>query len=118
MYTKASERDSNGGPAASPPLKPDKFNVYQNPALSAALTTTTLRPSSSSFILLFSLSFLSVFAFSFFSSSVSFGQFKKLHLGGRRTPQTRGAAGSKRRAPSPVPHSPLGAGLAWGDLGV
>ncbi|XP_021745976.1 uncharacterized protein LOC110711845 isoform X2 [Chenopodium quinoa] len=68
-----SRRDNNNGGAVasspSPPLqKPAKFAVYQNPALSAALTSTSLRPSSSYFFTLFFISSASAFAFFAFSS--------------------------------------------------
>ncbi|XP_057483136.1 uncharacterized protein LOC130769894 [Actinidia eriantha] len=46
----------------SPPPKPSKFAVYQNPVLSAALTTNSLRPSVSTFLCI-----LSVFAASAFA---------------------------------------------------
>lgn len=46
----------------SPPLKPSKFSVYQNPAFSAVLTTNSLRPTKSTFICIFSASSASVVA--------------------------------------------------------
>lgn len=48
--------------ANSPPSKPSKFSVYQNPALSAALTARSIKPSKSTFIRIFSASTASVFA--------------------------------------------------------
>lgn len=42
--------------------KPSKFSVYQNPALSAALTTNSLRPSKSTFLFILSLSSTSAFS--------------------------------------------------------
>lgn len=45
-----------GGDISSGPPKPSKFAVYQNPALSAALTTNSLRPSRSTFFYILSLS--------------------------------------------------------------
>ncbi|KAK9706457.1 hypothetical protein RND81_07G126100 [Saponaria officinalis] len=65
-------RDNNPTTAAaSSPLrpKPVKFAVYQNPALSAALTATSLRPSPPSFLLLFSLFSASSASLLFFFSS-------------------------------------------------
>ncbi|GMI81636.1 hypothetical protein like AT1G07970 [Hibiscus trionum] len=47
---------------ASPPSKPSKFSVYQNPALSAALTATSLRPSKSTLLCIFCLSSASALA--------------------------------------------------------
>ncbi|KAF8369578.1 hypothetical protein HHK36_032404 [Tetracentron sinense] len=47
---------------SSPPLKLSKFSVYQNPALSAALTANSLRPSKSTFVGIFSVSTASAFA--------------------------------------------------------
>ncbi|KAL6967303.1 hypothetical protein U1Q18_033107 [Sarracenia purpurea var. burkii] len=47
---------------ASPPPKPSKFAAYQNPALSAALTTNTLRPSKSTFLCILSISAASAIA--------------------------------------------------------
>ncbi|XP_057479519.1 uncharacterized protein LOC130766835 [Actinidia eriantha] len=46
----------------SPPPKPSKFSVYQNPALSAALTTNSLRPSASTFLCILSIFAASAFA--------------------------------------------------------
>ncbi|XWS71318.1 hypothetical protein CRYUN_Cryun03dG0127900 [Craigia yunnanensis] len=46
----------------SPPSKTSKFSVYQNPTLSAALTTTSLQPSKSTLLCIFSLSSASAFA--------------------------------------------------------
>ncbi|KAF8396620.1 hypothetical protein HHK36_018244 [Tetracentron sinense] len=51
-----------GGEKSSPPLKLSKFSVYQNPALSAALTANSLRPSKSTFVGIFSVSTASAFA--------------------------------------------------------
>ncbi|XWS28424.1 hypothetical protein CRYUN_Cryun25bG0067600 [Craigia yunnanensis] len=47
---------------ASPPSKPSKFSVYQNPTLSAALTATSLKPSKSTLLCIFSLSSAAAFA--------------------------------------------------------
>ncbi|XP_050369829.1 uncharacterized protein LOC126787953 [Argentina anserina] len=49
--------------ASSPPPKPSKFSVYQNPTLSAALTATSLRPPKHALLVIFSLSFISAAAF-------------------------------------------------------
>lgn len=49
------------GSSPPPPTKPSKFAVYQNPALSAALTANSLQPSKSSLIFIFSLSSASAF---------------------------------------------------------
>ncbi|KAL5581210.1 hypothetical protein UlMin_013652 [Ulmus minor] len=46
----------------SPPLKPSKFSVYQNPAFSAALTSKSLQPSKSTLLCVFFLSSFSAFA--------------------------------------------------------
>uniref|UniRef100_A0A5B7BZM2 Transmembrane protein 209 n=1 Tax=Davidia involucrata TaxID=16924 RepID=A0A5B7BZM2_DAVIN len=56
--------DGGGGgrDKGPPPLKPSKFSVYQNPALSAALTSNSLRPSKSTFLCILSLSTASAFA--------------------------------------------------------
>ncbi|VFQ98909.1 unnamed protein product [Cuscuta campestris] len=56
--------DGGGGEReqSSAPPKPSKFAVYQNPALSAALTSNSIRPSKSTFLFIFSLSFASAFA--------------------------------------------------------
>ncbi|XP_059626753.1 uncharacterized protein LOC132269539 [Cornus florida] len=54
--------DGGGGDKGSPASKPSKFAVYQNPALSAALTTTSLRPSKSTFIRILTLSIASAVA--------------------------------------------------------
>nr|GMD61396.1 transmembrane protein 209 [Ipomoea batatas] len=51
-----------GREQSSAPPKPSKFTVYQNPALSAALTSNSLRPSKSTFLFLLSLSSASAFA--------------------------------------------------------
>ncbi|MFQ6651209.1 hypothetical protein Gotur_023199 [Gossypium turneri] len=51
-----------GQDRGSPPLKPSKFSVYQNPTLSAALTATSLKPSKSTFLCILSLSSASAFA--------------------------------------------------------
>ncbi|PQP92760.1 transmembrane protein 209 [Prunus yedoensis var. nudiflora] len=48
---------------ASPPPKPAKFSVYQNPSLSAALTANSLRPSKHALLCIFFLSSASAFAF-------------------------------------------------------
>ncbi|XP_022964658.1 transmembrane protein 209 [Cucurbita moschata] len=54
----------NGGKAdGSSSPKPLKFSAYQNPALSAALTTNSLQPSKFTFLCIFSLSSVSAFAF-------------------------------------------------------
>ncbi|PIN16418.1 putative membrane protein [Handroanthus impetiginosus] len=42
--------------------KPAKFAVYQNPAFSAVLTSSSLRPSASTFLFIFSLFSVSIFA--------------------------------------------------------
>ncbi|XP_074270038.1 uncharacterized protein LOC141593013 [Silene latifolia] len=52
----------------SPPPKPGKFETYQNPTFSAALTATSRRPTPPSFLLLFSFFAASVTALFFFSS--------------------------------------------------
>ncbi|XP_010313402.1 uncharacterized protein [Solanum lycopersicum] len=49
-----------GGERSSPAPKPSKFAVYQNPAFSAALTTSSLRPSKSTFVSIFIISIASV----------------------------------------------------------
>ncbi|XP_052208431.1 uncharacterized protein LOC127812137 [Diospyros lotus] len=55
--------DGGGGEhGSSAPPKPSKFAVYQNPALSAALTAGSFRPSKSTFICILSLSTASAFA--------------------------------------------------------
>ncbi|XP_058227529.1 uncharacterized protein LOC131335968 [Rhododendron vialii] len=54
--------NSGGRDKGSPPPKPTKFAVYQNPALSAALTTNSLRPPKSSLLCILSLSAASAFA--------------------------------------------------------
>ncbi|XP_024026345.1 transmembrane protein 209 [Morus notabilis] len=46
----------------SPPVKPSKFAVYQNPAFSAALTANSLHPSNSTLLRISSLSSASAFA--------------------------------------------------------
>lgn len=69
MESQASQRENKGGLSAS--LKPAKFAVYQNSAFSVALTATSLRPSTSSFLLLFALSSASAFALLAFSSRES-----------------------------------------------
>ncbi|XP_031256472.1 transmembrane protein 209-like [Pistacia vera] len=46
----------------SPPQKPSKFAVYQNPALSAALTAKSLQPSNSTLLCIFAFSSASAFA--------------------------------------------------------
>ncbi|XP_047332481.1 uncharacterized protein LOC124936069 [Impatiens glandulifera] len=51
-----------GGDSSSTPAKPSKFSVYQNQALSVALTTKSLRPSSSTFFCILSLCSASSFA--------------------------------------------------------
>ncbi|BFG34374.1 hypothetical protein CerSpe_206480 [Prunus speciosa] len=48
---------------ASPPPKPAKFSVYQNPSLSAALTANSLRPSKHALLCIFFLSSASAVAF-------------------------------------------------------
>lgn len=53
---------SGGRDTGSLPPKPTKFAVYQNPALSAALTTNSLRPSKSTLLCILSLSTASAFA--------------------------------------------------------
>ncbi|XP_004309872.1 PREDICTED: transmembrane protein 209 [Fragaria vesca subsp. vesca] len=53
-------RDTKG---SSPPPKPSKFSVYQNPTLSAALTANSLRPPKQALLIIFSLSSLSAVAF-------------------------------------------------------
>ncbi|KAM5584040.1 transmembrane protein 209 [Rosa sericea] len=53
-------RDNKG---SSPPPKPSKFSVYQNPTLSAALTASSLRPPKHALLVIFSLSTLSAVAF-------------------------------------------------------
>lgn len=63
--------ESTGGKRENNGPKPAKFAVYQNSALSAALTATSLRPSPSSFLLLLSLSSASAFALLLFSSRES-----------------------------------------------
>ncbi|GAB2285094.1 hypothetical protein Dimus_019548 [Dionaea muscipula] len=70
----AGKGDNQGGgapplqlPTQQPP-KPAKFLVYQNQALSAALTATSLRPSAAAFVFMFSLSSASAFALLAFSS--------------------------------------------------
>ncbi|KAJ7947783.1 Transmembrane protein [Quillaja saponaria] len=50
----------------SPPLKPSKFSVYQNPALSSVLTANSFQPSKSTFLWIFS--FLSASAFAFLTT--------------------------------------------------
>ncbi|KAM7522317.1 hypothetical protein LguiA_012219 [Lonicera macranthoides] len=77
------DRVGGGDKASSPPLKkPSKFAVYQNPALSAALTsTTTLRPpstSTSTFLFILSLSTASSFALFSLISRNQFAVFLKL----------------------------------------
>ncbi|GMH10944.1 hypothetical protein Nepgr_012785 [Nepenthes gracilis] len=58
------QRESKTGGSPSPLLqKTSKFAVYRNPALSAALTATSLRPSIPTFLFIFSLSSASAFAF-------------------------------------------------------
>ncbi|KAL4332951.1 hypothetical protein GQ457_07G036130 [Hibiscus cannabinus] len=52
---------------ASPPPKPSKFAVYQNPTLSAALTATSLQPSKSTLLCIFCLSSASASAFALLS---------------------------------------------------
>ncbi|GLT37266.1 hypothetical protein SLA2020_115960 [Shorea laevis] len=54
---------AGGRDKGSPPLKPSKFAVYQNPALSAALTAHSLRPSKSTLFCIFFLSSSSALAF-------------------------------------------------------
>ncbi|GAB2215172.1 hypothetical protein Drorol1_Dr00019551 [Drosera rotundifolia] len=59
------------GVVSSPPIKPAtpaKFAVYQNPAISAALTATSLRPRKSAFVTLFSISSASAIALLAFTS--------------------------------------------------
>lgn len=51
-----------GQDRGSPPSKPSKFSVYQNPTLSAALTAISLKPSKSTFLCILSLSSASAFA--------------------------------------------------------
>ncbi|KAA8544015.1 hypothetical protein F0562_021808 [Nyssa sinensis] len=51
-----------GRDQGTPPPKPAKFSVYQNPALSSALTSNSLRPSKSTFICILSLFTASAFA--------------------------------------------------------
>ncbi|KAB1226297.1 hypothetical protein CJ030_MR1G005982 [Morella rubra] len=46
-----------------PPPKPSKFSVYQNAALSAALTSESLRPSNYALLCIFSFSSASASAF-------------------------------------------------------
>ncbi|KAG5515453.1 hypothetical protein RHGRI_036493 [Rhododendron griersonianum] len=53
---------SGGRDKGSPPPKPTKFAVYQNPALFAALTTNSLRPPKLSLLCILSLSTASAFA--------------------------------------------------------
>ncbi|GFZ17926.1 hypothetical protein Acr_26g0011950 [Actinidia rufa] len=54
--------DGGARDKGSPPPKPSKFAVYQNPALSAALTTNSLRPSASTFLCILSIFAASAFA--------------------------------------------------------
>lgn len=62
-----------GRDKGSPPPKPSKFSVYQNPALSAALTANSLQPSKYSLLYIFSLSSASAFALlTFFSREIGF----------------------------------------------
>ncbi|GAB4859198.1 hypothetical protein Ancab_010658 [Ancistrocladus abbreviatus] len=69
MSGRGGHGESKGGASPpSQPLKPAKFAVYQNPALSAALTATSLRPSTSIFLFFFSLSSASAIAFLAFTS--------------------------------------------------
>ncbi|OMP09730.1 Cytochrome B561-related protein [Corchorus olitorius] len=51
-----------GQDRASPPSKPSKFSVYQNPTFSATLTATSLQPSKSTLLCIFFLSSASAFA--------------------------------------------------------
>ncbi|KAK4408523.1 hypothetical protein Sango_0433300 [Sesamum angolense] len=62
--------------------KPSKFAVYQNPALSAALTSNSLRPSASTFLFFLSVSSASVLAliFSLYRFSVSSYSLNLLNL--------------------------------------
>lgn len=53
----------NGASAAARDKGSSKFSVYQNPALSAALTANSLRPSNCTFICIFSASAASAYAF-------------------------------------------------------
>ncbi|KAJ9698181.1 hypothetical protein PVL29_007321 [Vitis rotundifolia] len=55
--------DGGGRERSSSPSKPSKFSVYQNPALSAVLTSNSLRPSKSTFLSIFLVSTASAFAF-------------------------------------------------------
>lgn len=50
------------GGTSSPQVKPFKFSVYQNPNLSAALTATSIRPSKSTLLSIFSVSAISAVA--------------------------------------------------------
>ncbi|OVA18116.1 Cytochrome B561-related [Macleaya cordata] len=54
--------EGGGGENISPPVKPSKFSVYQNPTFSAALTANSLRPSKSTFLCIFSVSTASAIA--------------------------------------------------------
>ncbi|KAI3870009.1 hypothetical protein MKX03_002041 [Papaver bracteatum] len=54
--------EGGGGGTSSPQVKPFKFSVYQNPNLSAALTATSLRPSKSTLLSIFSVSAISAVA--------------------------------------------------------
>ncbi|XP_065868127.1 uncharacterized protein [Euphorbia lathyris] len=56
------EGGSAGGRGSFPATKPSKFEVYQNPALSSALTANSRRPSKYVFLSVFSLSSASAFA--------------------------------------------------------
>ncbi|KAJ7980971.1 Transmembrane protein [Quillaja saponaria] len=59
--------DARGlGEKGSFPLKPSKFSVYQNPALSSFLTANSLQPSKNTFLCIFS--FLSASGFAFLTA--------------------------------------------------
>ncbi|KAE8700237.1 MLO12 protein [Hibiscus syriacus] len=65
---------------ASPPSKPSKFSVYQNPTLSAALTATSLQPSKSTILCIFFLSSASALALLYITSRGT-GLADKLKIG-------------------------------------
>ncbi|GMP89045.1 hypothetical protein CsSME_00040779 [Camellia sinensis var. sinensis] len=69
-----------GGDMGSPPPKPSKFAVYQNPALSAAMSTNSLRPTKPTFLCILSLSTASAFALLSFSAREN-GLIDSLKLG-------------------------------------
>ncbi|KAK9280392.1 hypothetical protein L1049_014081 [Liquidambar formosana] len=63
----------------APPPKPLKFSAYQNPALSAALTATSLRPPKSTFLCIFFASSASAFVLlSIISWEIGFVDYLKL----------------------------------------